>query len=91
MQESSGLCGWSTAQLKAVRRSRSNPVFPGRVKAFSKNTKEEAVIIFGPLRTLLLLYTSVTLFQGVVLDRTWHRLPDVSLSPSLVKCVGFFF
>lgn len=66
-------------------------MFPGRVKAFSKNTKEEAVIIFGPLRTLPLLYTSVTLFQGVVLDRTWHRLPDVSLSPSLVKCVGFFF
>ena len=71
--------------------SRSNHVFPGRVKAFVKNRREEAVIILGFLRTLPLLYTSVTLFQGVVLDWTWHHLPDISLLPSLVKCVGVVF
>lgn len=65
-------------------------MFPGRVKAFVKNRGEEAVIILGFLRTLPSLYTSVTLLQGVELDWTWHHLPDVSLSPSLVKCVGFF-
>lgn len=66
-------------------------MFPGTAKAFVKNRKEEAVIILGSLRTLPLLYTSVSVFQGVVLGWTWRHLLDVSLLPSRVKCVGSFF
>lgn len=50
------------------------------LKAFVKNRREEAVIILGFLRTLPLLYTSVTLFKGVVLDWTWHHLTDAFLT-----------
>lgn len=76
---------WRAAELKALLPFEEQSRFQAESRLFQKQ-REEAVIIFGSLRSLPLLYTSVTFFHGAGLDR-----PDVSLWPSPVKCVGVSF